>query len=280
MTVREVGQETRPKTAVGVVDENGAHTEGIVVKNVSHWFASRGREPVQALDDVSLTIDVGEFVTIVGPSGCGKSTLLKVIAGLTRPTSGVATFQGRPIDGPSPERGVVFQELALLPWRTVRRNIGHGLEIAGVRKPVREQRVAELIQTIGLTGFEDHYPHELSGGMRQRVAVARTWATDPTAILMDEPFGAVDAQTRLSLQQELLSMAAGSRKAILFITHSVEEAVFLGDRVVVMSRRPGVIKEDVRIDRARDQRTLEEFLADPEIHEIQSHIMRAVREEV
>ncbi len=280
MPRHDVEQKSRPGVALGGTDEGTAPTAGIVVENVSHWFVGRGREPVHALDNVSLTIDIGEFVTIVGPSGCGKSTLLKVIAGLTQPTSGTATFQGKPINGPSPERGVVFQELALLPWRTVRRNIGHGLEIAGVPKSVREQRVAELIEMIGLTGFEDHYPHELSGGMRQRVAVARTWATDPTAILMDEPFGAVDAQTRLSLQQELLRMAAGSRKAILFITHSVEEAVFLGDRVVVMSRRPGVIKEDVRIDRARDQRTLEEFLADPEIHEIQSHIMRAVREEV
>ena len=158
---------------------------------------------MQATDYVDLTIRAGEFVTLVGPSGCGKTTLLKAIAGFIRPTEGTIACDGKPVRGPGRERGVVFQELAILPWRTVRRNIGHGLEIAGMPRAEREQRVQRLIDLTGLTGFEERYPHELSGGMRQRVAVARTWAADPDVILMDEPFAAVDAMTRLTLQEEL-----------------------------------------------------------------------------
>ena len=209
---------------------------------------------MQATDVVDLTIRVGEFVTLVGPSGCGKTTLLKALAGFIRPTEGTIECDGKPVRGPGRDRGVVFQELAILPWRTVRRNIGHGLEIVGMPRAEREQRVKRLIDLTGLTGFEDRYPHELSGGMRQRVAVARTWAADPDVILMDEPFAAVDAMTRLTLQEELGRLCASTRKTVFFITHSVDEAVFLADRVLVMTRRPGRIKRDHRRPAARRRR--------------------------
>ena len=167
---------------------------------------------MQATDYVDLAIRAGEVVTLVGPSGCGKTTLLKAIAGFIRPTEGTIQCDGKPVVGPGRDRGVVFQELAILPWRTVRRNIGHGLEIAGMPRAERQQRVKRLIDLTGLTGFEERYPHELSGGMRQRVAVARTWAADPDVILMDEPFAAVDAMTRLTLQEELARLCAATRQ--------------------------------------------------------------------
>jgi len=184
------------------------------------------------------------------------------------------------VSGPARERGVVFQELAILPWRTVRRNIGHGLEIAGIPKAEREQKVARLIDLIGLRGFEHRYPHELSGGMRQRVAVARTWAADPDVILMDEPFAAVDAMTRLTLQEELGRLCAATRKTVFFITHSVEEAVFLGDRVLVMTRRPGIIKARIEVPRrSLGGRDWETFTADPEMQNIAEQVLRLVRAE-
>ena len=221
----------------------------IVVSGFRHFFDTADG-PVQATDQVDLAIRAGEFVTLVGPSGCGKTTLLKAIAGFITAERGhdpcATASRSR---GPGRERGVVFQELAILPWRTVRRNIGHGLEIAGVPRAERERTVARLIELTGLAGFEDRYPHELSGGMRQRVAVARTWAADPDVILMDEPFAAVDAMTRLTLQEELVRLCAATRKTVFFITHSVDEAVFLGDRVLVMTRRPGRIKAMIDVPR-------------------------------
>ena len=183
----------------------------IVVSGFRHFFDTADG-PVQATDYVDLAIRAGEVVTLVGPSGCGKTTLLKAIAGFIRPTEGTIQCDGKPVVGPGRDRGVVFQELAILPWRTVRRNIGHGLEIAGMPRAERQQRVKRLIDLTGLTGFEERYPHELSGGMRQRVAVARTWAADPDVILMDEPFAAVDAMTRLTLQEELARLCAATRQ--------------------------------------------------------------------
>ena len=182
-------------------------SDKIVVSGFRHFFQSDSG-PVQATGEIDVTIREGEVVTLVGPSGCGKTTLLKAIAGFIMPTEGQILCDGKPVRGPGRERGVVFQELAILPWRTVRRNIAHGLEIARVGKAEREQTVERLIGLMGLVGFEDRYPHELSGGMRQRVAVARTWAADPDVILMDEPFAAVDAMTRLTLQEELGRLCA------------------------------------------------------------------------
>lgn len=261
---------------------SGGRTEpGIVVEALSHDFVNpQSGDTVSALDGVDLTISDDEFVTIVGPSGCGKSTLLKVVAGLVHPTGGTASFRGRRIDGPGRERGVVFQDFAILPWRTVRRNIGHGLEIQKVPKQEREERVAHFVELMGLSGFENRYPHELSGGMKQRVAVARTWAADPDVILMDEPFAAVDAQTRLTLQEELLKISVVSSKSVLFITHHVEEAVFLGDRVVVMTKRPGRVKEVVEVPTPRSERNLKTLITDPEIRAIAEHVLQLVREEV
>jgi NitT/TauT family transport system ATP-binding protein len=251
----------------------------IVVSGFRHVFETAGG-PVQATDQIDLRIRAGEFVTLVGPSGCGKTTLLKAIAGFLRPTEGMIMCDGRPVRGPGRDRGVVFQELAILPWRTVRRNIGHGLEIARVPRTERERTVRRLIELTGLVGFEDRYPHELSGGMRQRVAVARTWAADPDVILMDEPFAAVDAMTRLTLQEELARLCASTRKTIFFITHSVDEAVFLGDRVLVMTRRPGRIKAEVVVPRRTEGgRDWESFTADPEMQAIAERVLRMVRAE-
>ena len=251
----------------------------IVVSGFRHFFETADG-PVQATDYVDLAIGAGEFVTLVGPSGCGKTTLLKAIAGFIRPSEGTIECDGKPVRGPGRERGVVFQELAILPWRTVRRNIGHGLEIMRIPRAEREARVRRLIELTGLTGFEHRYPHELSGGMRQRVAVARTWAADPDVILMDEPFAAVDAMTRLTLQEELARLCAGSRKTVLFITHSVDEAVFLGDRVLVMTRRPGRIKREIKIARRDDgARNWLAFKGRADKQEIVEQVLLSVREE-
>jgi NitT/TauT family transport system ATP-binding protein len=251
----------------------------IVVSGFRHFFDTADG-PVQATGVVDLAIRAGEFVTLVGPSGCGKTTLLKAIAGFIKPTEGTIFCDGKKVSGPGRDRGVVFQELAILPWRTVRRNIGHGLEIARVPRAERERAVARLIGLTGLAGFEDRYPHELSGGMKQRVAVARTWAADPDVILMDEPFAAVDAMTRLTLQEELARLCAATSKTVFFITHSVDEAVFLGDRVLVMTRRPGEIKARIDIPRrAPGGRDWESFTADPEMQGIAEQVLKLVRAE-
>jgi NitT/TauT family transport system ATP-binding protein len=253
--------------------------EKIAVSGFRHFFATEDG-PVQATGTIDLAIQPGEFVTLVGPSGCGKTTLLKAIAGFITPTEGSILCDGKTVRGPGRDRGVVFQELAILPWRTVRRNIAHGLEIARAPKAERDRTVARLIGLMGLSGFEDRYPHELSGGMRQRVAVARTWAADPEIILMDEPFAAVDAMTRLTLQEELGRLCAATRKTVFFITHSVEEAVFLADRVLVMTRRPGTIKAMLDVPRhGKGGRDWESFTGDAEMRAIAEQVMHLVHAE-
>jgi NitT/TauT family transport system ATP-binding protein len=252
----------------------------IVCEGVAHDFVNaRTGEVVAALDEVDLIIESGEFVTVVGPSGCGKSTLLKAIAGLVIPSQGRVSCDDLIVRGPGKDRGVVFQELAILPWRTVRRNIAHGLEIQKVPRRERDARVAYFVDLMGLSGFEDKYPHELSGGMRQRVAVARTWAANPSVILMDEPFAAVDAQTRITLQEELLRISVATSNTIMFITHNVDEAVFLGDRVVVMSKRPGRIKTVVPVPIPRQERTVE-AMAGAQLSSLTDEVLHLVREEV
>ncbi|MDF2925383.1 MAG: transporter ATP-binding protein [Paenibacillaceae bacterium] len=200
-----------------------------------------------ALENVNLSVKKGEFLTIVGPSGCGKSTLLDLIAGLATPTSGELYIDGRRITKPDLDRGIVMQGYALFPWRTVRHNVEFGLEIKKVPKNDRKEISSKFIKLVGLTGFEDRYPYELSGGMKQRVAIARALAYDPEVLLMDEPFAAVDAQTREVLQDELLRIWEETKKTIIFITHSIDEAVALADRVAVMSANPGSIKEIVKV---------------------------------
>jgi NitT/TauT family transport system ATP-binding protein len=207
------------------------------------------------LDGVSLSVGRGEFAAIVGPSGCGKSTLLRMLAGLERPTAGSVTLDGKPVTAPGPERMLIFQEHALYPWRTVAENVGFGLELAGAPGRVKQQRVAEMLAKVGLAGFERYYPHQLSGGMRQRAAIARAWASDPDVLLLDEPYGALDAMTRLTMQNELLKLWQGSGKTVLLITHDIDEALYLADRVYVMSARPGTILREIALttDRPRSR---------------------------
>ena len=226
----------------------------ITIESVSKVFpGKKDAEPVLALQDVNLTVRDNEFLTILGPSGCGKTTLLRLIAGLLRWDDGEISIDGKPVRGPGPERAMVFQNFALLPWMNVVDNVAFGLEIAGKPKAERLDRARELIDTVGLSGFEKRYPTELSGGMQQRVGLARALAVKPQVLLMDEPFGALDEQTRRLLQEELLAIWEKERTTVVFITHSMEEAVLLGDRVVLMSARPGRIEEivDVPLKRPR-----------------------------
>ncbi|MDR3258634.1 MAG: ABC transporter ATP-binding protein [Fusobacteriaceae bacterium] len=212
---------------------------------------TRKTEEFVALEEFSLSIKDGEFVSIVGPSGCGKSTFLDIVAGLTKPKSGDIRIDGQLVNGPALDRGFIMQGYALFPWRTVMRNVAYGLEVKHVPKKERLDICKQYIELVGLSGFEDRYPNELSGGMRQRVAIARSLAYEPKVLLMDEPFAAVDAQTRETLQDELLRIWEKTKKTIIFITHSIEEAVLLADRVVVMTPRPGRIKKIVNIDLPR-----------------------------
>jgi NitT/TauT family transport system ATP-binding protein len=253
----------------------------IAVISLRHdYLDSYSGENVLALDDLSVSAAKGEFLTVVGPSGCGKSTFLHIVAGLIQPTSGQILLDGKPVRGPGADRGMVFQEFAILPWRTVESNIGHGLEIRGVPKEERKAIVARFVDLVNLAGFERKYPHELSGGMKQRVAVARTLAADPEVMLMDEPFAAVDAQTRISLQEELINVGLATRKTIIFVTHSVEEAVFLGDRVVILSRRPGRVKEIVQVDIERRARNWAGMSGNAEYEAKRDRVLALVREEV
>jgi len=207
-----------------------------------------GGSGVRALDDVSFGVDEGEFVCLVGPSGCGKTTLFRIIAGLADATDGEVRVAGAPVTGPTTDMGVVFQEYHLFPWLTVEENVGFGLERTDRSAAERERRVEEMLDLVGLSEFRDSYPKSLSGGMKQRVAIARSLAVDPELLLMDEPFGAVDAQTREMLQRELLDVWASTGKTVLFVTHDVAEAVTLADRIVVMAAEPGRVAEIVDVD--------------------------------
>lgn len=245
----------------------------VSVDGVSKTFRE-GEEAVQALDNVDFEVDAGEFVCIVGPSGCGKTTLFRIIAGLEEATSGQVLLSGKPVTEPTPDLGIVFQEYHLFPWRTVRGNIGFGLEQKGISDEERRARVDEMIDLVGLSGFEDSYPTELSGGMKQRVGIARALAVDPELLLMDEPFGSVDAQTRNMLHDQLLQVWEQTRKTILFVTHDVEEAVKLADRIVVLTSGPGRVREivDVDVERPRS-RTTDEFA------EIQERVLSLIQHE-
>jgi NitT/TauT family transport system ATP-binding protein len=214
----------------------------IVIDRVSHTYRPpRGRE-VLALDDISLEVRAQEFIALLGPSGCGKSTLLYLVGGFMPTRFGQILVDGKPVGGPGPDRGIVFQHFALFPWKTVRANVLYGLEKLGVERAERERRAQAYIEMVGLGGFEDSLPSQLSGGMKQRAAIARTLAIDPEILLMDEPFGALDAQTRSLMQTELLTIWRRSPKTVVFVTHDVHEAVYLAQRVVVMSARPGRVK--------------------------------------
>ena len=237
-----------------------------------------GAQAVQALSEIDLEIKEHEFVTIVGPSGCGKSTLLYLVGGFLRPSSGSLLLRGRPITGPGPDRGIVFQRYSLFPWLTVRSNIGYGLDERGVARAERNRIVDEYVRLVHLDGFEDRYPRELSGGMQQRVALAQTLACRPDILLMDEPFGALDAQTRRILQDEVRRIWRQDAKTVLFVTHDVEEAVALGTRIVIMGARPGHIKEV--LERDFDVADGEEFETNSAFGALKLHIWRSVKAEV
>jgi len=251
----------------------------IGVRGLGKTFQAIGGESVEAIHDLSLAVGDNEFVSIVGPSGCGKSTLLYIVAGFIDPTAGEVLVDERPVRGPGPDRGIVFQEYALFPWRTVEDNIRYGLEEKGVPRDEAARTVAKYLRLMGLEGFQRRYPRELSGGMKQRVALARTLACDPDVLLMDEPFGALDAQTRELQQDQLLAIWRDKKKTVLFVTHSVEEAVYLSERVVVMTTRPGRIKSviDVDLDRSRER---EEIVTSPEFSRLRNRVWLDVREEV
>jgi len=251
---------------------------------VQKTFARDGTGVV-AVERIDLVIADKEFVAIVGPSGCGKTTCLRMVAGFEFPTSGTVSVAGRRVAGPGPDRAVVFQQFALFPWKTVHDNIGLGLRNKGVAREERDSRIARAIALMNLQGYETAFPHQLSGGMQQRVAIARAYVLDPDVLLMDEPFGALDAQTRVTMQEELVRLARINPRTVLFITHSVEEAVYLADRVVVMSRRPGRIKEviDVRAVRAAEKwdriERIEEIMDHESFIHWRTHIWRSLREE-
>ena len=245
---------------------------------VSKRYRLDRKREVTALEGVDLEVGQNEFVALVGPSGCGKSTFLYMVGGFLEVSEGRILVNAAPVRGPSPDRGIVFQHFALFPWLTVRRNVLYGLEERGVPLEERQRVARDLITLVGLAGFEDVYPKQLSGGMKQRVAIARTLALDPEILLMDEPFGALDAQTREMMQDELLRIWGLRRKTVLFITHDVREAVYLADRVAVMTARPGKIKAlvDTRHDRSRNAAAL---MASPEFARSVNEIWELVREE-
>lgn len=241
----------------------------ITIDNVFKVYT--GVNPIEVLKGINLNIKNGEFVCILGPSGCGKSTLLEIIAGLQSPSQGQVLLDGIPVTGPNPEIGIVFQDSSLYPWRTVLENVELGPEIKGVNRRLRRGLAQKYIQMVNLSGFEDRYPHQLSGGMRQRVGIARTLINNPKVLLMDEPFGAVDYLTRLQLQNELMEIWKKEKKTVIFVTHDISEAVFLGERVVVLTPRPGRVKSviDVPLKKPRDRN-------DPAILEIEEKIYRII----
>ncbi len=247
------------------------------VKNISKSFRNfKLGHQSSAIENVNMEISESEFVALIGPSGCGKTTLLHIIAGLDKPTSGNIYLNGTPVEKPGPDRGIVFQEFTLLPWLTSCENVEFGLEILGFDKKVRRQKSLAYLEMVGLSGFENSRPHELSGGMKQRVAIARALATEPEVLLMDEPFGSVDAFTREALQTELLRIWAETKKTIFFVTHNIEEAIFLSDRIMVMSPRPGKITETVhvRLPRPRSPETL----TIPEFLNVKNHLRSLIGE--
>jgi NitT/TauT family transport system ATP-binding protein len=248
------------------------------LENVTKRFPIRGQKSsFTAVEDISIDLAAGEFLVLVGPSGCGKSTLLDLLGGLSTPSSGRILLDGNPITGPGLDRGIVFQQYALLPWRTARKNIEFGLEAKGLSAAVRRERADHYLELVGLQSFADRFPHELSGGMKQRVAIARSLAFDPEVLLMDEPFAALDAQTRESLQDELLRIWKATGKTILFITHGIDEAIYLGQRVAVLTSRPGRIKKivDVEIDRSA-----EDIRSDAGFRAQRHHIWSLLHDEV
>jgi NitT/TauT family transport system ATP-binding protein len=261
-----------------------ANRAKIQVKSVYRKFLDPQGNTIEALRDINLEVDdefasdgrdVGEFRVLLGPSGCGKSTILRLIAGLDFPTSGEILVNGNPVLGPGRDRGMVFQKYTSFPWLTVAENIAYGMKINGVPKDEQREIVAKLVEAVGLKGFERSYPGTLSGGMQQRVAIARTLAVRPEVILMDEPFGALDAQTRSDMQELLLRIWDESASTILFVTHDVEEAIYLADHIFIMSSRPGTIVEALPVPFSRPRSP--DIRQKPEFHELQQYVLAALK---
>lgn len=274
---------TRTSREAGVATAGAARASDVVIDSsglVVGYRKLREKIELTALTGVDLQIRRGEFVAIVGPSGCGKTTFINVVAGLVKPWAGTMIVNGRPVDGPGPDRAMVFQDYALMPWRTVRDNVAFGLEFQkhGLSKDELADRVARYIELVGLTGFEASFPHELSGGMKQRVGIARALVCEPEILLADEPFGAVDAMTREGMQGELERIIAETGQTVVLITHSIDEAITLADRVVVISHRPGRIREivDVPLPRPRSEYDIK---ADPVYLELREHVWNLLKNE-
>ena len=243
----------------------------IVFDDVGRVFHRDGRS-FPALESISLNVRDREFVAIVGPSGCGKTTCLRMAAGLEFPTSGSVSVGGRPVTRPGPDRAVVFQQFALFPWKTAYENIDFGLRSKGMNEGARRERITRQVELMGLQGYESAYPHQLSGGMQQRVAIARSYVLDPDVLLMDEPFGALDAQTRVVMQEELIKLSRVNPRTVLFITHAVDEAVYLADRVVVMTRRPGRIREIIDVAPVRKAQHWDRYERTEEVMDQESFV--------
>jgi NitT/TauT family transport system ATP-binding protein len=250
------------------------------VNNVSKVFPGRaGGQPLQVLQSVSFAAEPGEFLSLIGPSGCGKTTLLRIVHGLDVSTRGTVSFDGRDVSAPDQTRAVIFQHFNLFPWRTVEQNVGFGLEVRGDESRSASARVAEMIQLVGLGGFEKHYPHEISGGMQQRVGIARALALDPSVLLMDEPFGALDAITREKLQRDIADIFAQRPKTTLFITHNMDEAIFFSDRILVFGTRPGRVIEEVEVPFERP-RTVDVVRASRQFAELRERLWALLSQEL
>ena len=254
-------------------------TIALQLDHVRKEFPAKSGEAFVAVDNISLNIQQGEFVSIVGPSGCGKSTLLDLVAGLTKPSDGQILLNGKKITGPGLDRGIVFQQYALYRWLTALENIEFGLEAKGIAKKIRREKAQYYLNLVGLVGFEQHYPNELSGGMKQRVAIARSLAYEPEILLMDEPFAALDAQTRETLQEELINIWKTSGSTIIFITHSIDEAIYLSQRVAILTSRPGRVKQIIQIPELLQAKG-QDIRSTPEYGKIRHHIWTQLSEEV
>jgi NitT/TauT family transport system ATP-binding protein len=265
----------RRESGIAAVAEPATAIPKLRLRDVSVSYAANSSGRLAALNHINLEVQAGEFLCIVGPSGCGKSTLLHLVAGLQRQTSGEVLFEGAPVEGPGTDRILIFQELGLFPWLTVARNVEFGMKMKGVPKPERKRKVHEYLRLVHLEQFKESYTHQLSGGMRQRVALARALATEPEVLLMDEPFAALDAQTRDLLHDELERLWAETQSTVVFVTHNVREAVRLGDRVVLLSFRPGRVKREYTIDLARPR-----HLEDVEVASTAGSILQDLREEM
>jgi len=256
--------------------------EKIIIENVSKIFKTRDKE-ICALENINLKVHENEFTVLLGPSGCGKTTLLNIIAGLEKPTKGRVLLDNNEIKGPGPDRAYVFQQFALFPWLTVYENVEYGLKIRGIPKEERSKVVMKFLKMMGLEEFKNAYPRQLSGGMQQRVAIARAYANSPKVLLMDEPFGSLDAQTRVYMQEELINFWRKERLTVIFVTHSVEEAIFLGDKIILFTRRPGKIKEIINVDEHlnvnKNERYAHEIKVNPGFIKLHEYIWDKLREE-